>query len=253
MSFGDGVVNSGFLSRRFLNHIAGGHDPFFYLNLLLLNFEQAVGSSLFVDLSIWHHFRSASTNVISAAQAKFGTRSLATGVGVSSWAIATGTNNEWYLAAQDWTAECFIFPTTIDATTRSFIGFYIQAGSVRLWDVRVDTTNGLQGFVALDDGTTFSINSGAAVLPTLNAWNHVHLTRKGDALSLGLNGAQVASAAGLAARVLKTSATTTQFRLGTVLGSGLPGFLDEVRLTKGVARYTPGAPYRVPTQEFYAF
>ena len=73
-----------------------------------------------------------------------------------------------------------------------------------------------------------------------NFWNHVALVRSGDTLSLYANGTRAALYTGLGAYGLTTSSAS-------ITADDL--WLDEFRITKGVARYS-GATYSVPGDAF---
>lgn len=86
-------------------------------------------------------------------------------------------------------------------------------------------------------------------LPSNNAWHHVAVTRNGSTMRLFVDGVQ-------------ESSTTVSFTISTnnsgplVIGGGayapttrsFSGYIDELRITKGVARYT--ANFTAPTAPF---
>ena len=80
-----------------------------------------------------------------------------------------------------------------------------------------------------------------------NAWHHVAFTRSGTTLRLFLNGTIVQTVSGYSG----TLNTITNFlHVGSGVGgdSKMNGYMDEVRVTKGVARYT--ANFTAPTKAF---
>lgn len=84
-----------------------------------------------------------------------------------------------------------------------------------------------------------------------NAWTHYALTRVGNAFTLWRNG--VASATGSSA--LSVGAAGKTFAIGCyaqdsgALGQVFNGYIDELRVTKGIARYT--ANFTPPTAPHY--
>lgn len=80
---------------------------------------------------------------------------------------------------------------------------------------------------------------------TLNKWHHIAYTRQGNTLRLFLDGVLVGS--GNTAESIRTDAIYIGLQPYS-LDWAVPGFYDELRITKGVARYTanftpPDAPF----------
>jgi hypothetical protein len=89
------------------------------------------------------------------------------------------------------------------------------------------------------DTTTF-INSNATL--TLNQWNHLAVTRAGTSLIMFINGIIVGSATN------STNFSDTSIRYIGAMNSTpyyFSGYIDDLRITKGVARYT--ASFQPPT------
>lgn len=95
---------------------------------------------------------------------------------------------------------------------------------------------------------TFTSSDNAAFV-SLNTWHHVAVSRQGSTVSLYLDGKQVASATD---NVNYTFAGCGM-GIGRVADQNGYGFsngaLDEIRVTRGLARYT-GATYTVPSAAF---
>ncbi len=147
-------------------------------------------------------------------------------------------------------------PFTIDAWC------YCQSGSVNgallsssgLWSA------GANVFYVSDDHFRFaSFNIANPVLiysyDFTTQWNHVALVRNGTSVKLFLNGNEVASATISAAAAIDFSSGggTRVARTGWGLGpdESYKGWIDDLRVTKGVARYT--ADFTPPDQAFYEY
>jgi hypothetical protein len=107
----------------------------------------------------------------------------------------------------------------------------------------------------LDPGTSVTLRSNATgiisanISISINTFYHFAITRSGSNLRMYLNGNQIGS----------TVTNTTNFTNSNVVriggrninsyGGYLNGYLDDLRITKGIARYT-GSTYTVPTREF---
>jgi hypothetical protein len=84
---------------------------------------------------------------------------------------------------------------------------------------------------ALWDGTTQSTSS---IQCTANIWNHVAFSRKSNILKIFVNGVQ-----GHSSTVSTNFSNYTNLRIGSQATSRkLNGYIDELRITKGIARYT---------------
>jgi hypothetical protein len=83
--------------------------------------------------------------------------------------------------------------------------------------------------------------SGAGI--TANTWYHIAWSRTGTLVKCFINGVEKGSA------TISNNFTDTTFGVSTNVGSsGLVGYFDEVRVTKGVGRYTSN--FAVPTTSF---
>lgn len=136
---------------------------------------------------------------------------------------------------RDFTVECWLRQTA--STSYNLFTFsdkqwavYYAAGSssLRFWD-----------------GTADRITGGAV---SLNTWHHIALTRSGNTVRLFLNGTIQGTA--------YTDTYITYLRKQTFYIGYYPndvsvtGYVDDFRVTKGIARYT--ANFTAPTSEFTA-
>jgi hypothetical protein len=230
---------------------APGSDPFFASVVMLLGFEGADGSTTITDESSKKH-GNATVNgnaKISRTQAKFGVSSLSLD-GTGDW-ISFADSADWQLSAANsdqFTIEFWLFTSTAgsntpvlgQSTSTSNTAWYI------LWDHnRVEFLTTSTGIPA--GGTTI-----AAPISTLasSAWGHVAIDKDASgkirvyengvmqASSTPANSAMFNSTGPLETRNL--SATTSLFN----------GFIDELRITKGVARYQSDIGFALPTAPY---
>lgn len=201
----------------------GATDPFFADVVSLLHFEGANGSTTFTDQKglVYTPVGSAT---ISTTQAKFGS---------ASGSFPTGSNRLTAPAitgglAGDFTFECFIYPTTVSATQGLFRfdtsnrAIYINGGKLKWYN-----------------GSTFS----GANTAVINTWQHFAICRASGTLSMYLNGVKDATTF-----TDTTNLNTTYSVGGDAFGQALTGFMDEFRITGGVARYS--ANFTPPTAAF---
>jgi hypothetical protein len=145
-------------------------------------------------------------------------------------------NNNFSFGTGDFTVECWIYLNAINrlngiwtngpATTGAF-GFYVLIN------------NRLEA-VFYNGGTLNSSTSLAA-----NTWYHVAASRSSNTTRLFVNGTQEAI---VTAAINNTTNKCSVGNSFTNLSDSLNGYLDDLRITKGVARYT--ANFTPPTQAF---
>lgn len=100
------------------------------------------------------------------------------------------------------------------------------------------------------NGTTTLVYS-VAWTPVIDTWYHVAFTRDGDSVRFFVDGVQQGSTGTLSSITLNASDETLLLgglNNGGALINNLDGWLDEVRITKGLARYTSN--FTAPTEEF---
>jgi hypothetical protein len=204
---------------------------------LLLHGDGTNGSTTIIDSSPTPKTVTAVNNArISTAQSKFGGASIA--FGGSGDSITCTVNPAFDFGTANLTIESFIYPTAI--STRN------------LWSQRSATSNGISfRFVSgklnfFYDNTGSGNFSGATTLD-LNSWSHVALTREGSTFKLWLNGVLDGTSGTITASVTSNVAP----RIGAAAvdnQEAFAGYMDEFRITKGVARYT--ANFTPPTAAF---
>ena len=105
--------------------------------------------------------------------------------------------------------------------------------------------------LGINGGGTFQIyakntNASSTAIYTVNTWFYFALVRSGTTTVLYINGT-----AAITLTADTTDYTGTFFGIGAIygtVGTGFPGFIDELRVTKGYARYT--ANFTPPTSAF---
>lgn len=207
-------------------------DPYIANVSLLLHGDGVNGSTTFTDNSPNPKTISVvGSTAISTAQSKFGGASIRFDGSASQ--LATSTSTELAFGTGDFTVECFIRINV--AKPYGFI--YLTTGS---------STNLLLAFGS--NGQTLRVFVSGSVIdlngPTslsLNTWHHVAVTRSGSTVRVFLNGVIEESG------TCSSDFTSTSAIIGETLDP-IDAYIDELRVTKGVARYT-GA-FTPPTAAF---
>jgi hypothetical protein len=209
---------------------------------LLLHGDGTNGSTTITDSSPTPKTVTAVGNAqISTAQSKFGGSSLFFN-NDSANAITTPSNAAFAFDTNDFTVEAWIYQlgqTSFSALLE--IGIHSLSDSILF----ITGTNGLQVYSGAFFGSAGNIFS-------LNTWQHVAYSRSGTTLRMFLNG-NLASSATFANNLTNTSNVSVGFPKGLVptgANTSYPfnGYVDDLRITKGVARYT--ANFTPPTAPF---
>jgi len=219
-------------------------DPYWASVSLLLHFDGADGETTFTDSSSYNRAFTVSSGapVISTEQTKFGSAVGRFRGGVCG--ISTPRTAELSFGNASFTIEFFIYCVTTTAFTRWILyratsGFYeyeVRLGSGNTV-VMIGTTGGVQ-FFGLQTGS----------LP-LGEWVHVALCWDGVAgggvARSYVNGALYQTAGG--SNTFNTDSSGTLY-IGGGGAEGQDFYLDDLRITKGVSRYTgnftvPSAAY----------
>jgi hypothetical protein len=151
-------------------------------------------------------------------------------------------NNDLYLGSGNFTAECWVYPTA--SPNQAFImgQWSGSTGSTTLsWVLNLsDDANRNLRFLLSTDGSGVLTNTISSSALTLNAWNHVALVRNGSVFTAYLNGTAATGGtytitAGTALYNATNPITVGATSAGT---QAFTGFIDDLRITKGIARYT---------------
>jgi uncharacterized repeat protein (TIGR01451 family) len=227
-------------------------DPYWSSVAYLMHMDGANNSTAFTDAK-GNGVTRYGTPVISTAQSKFGGASAQFGTTGSAVSLPS------FSPAGSFTIEAWVY---IGSNTPA--SALIDVGGIANLNWQPQAiyygwpTAGQMNWLAssANTGTDISGSNGIAFgAPVMNAWNHFAVVRDAAAQQYNfyLNGVRTYS--------LSSSKTpfTSSYRvyLGNYpsgsasgfSGAGFAGYMDEVRFTNGVARYS-GATYTTPTQAF---
>jgi hypothetical protein len=222
--------------------IAVAGDPNFAGVMLLLHLDGTNGSTTITDNSSAARTCSAVGGTLSTAQQKFGTASFSCG---GSHYVSTADNAAWDFGAGQFTVECWIRLNSSRVGVSNIMSQW-SGSTITQAAWQFGFSSNALAFWYSTTGTD-SPNVSGAYTPALNTWIHVAADRDaGNVLRVYADGAVIASAT-VSATFFNSNRT---LRIGNDEGGirGLGGFIDEVRITKGVARY--GGAFTPPTAPF---
>jgi len=216
-------------------------DPYYNNVSLLLHGDGANGSTTIVDSSPSPKTVTAVGNAqISTAQSKFGGSSLVFD-GAGDY-LEAPHSNDYNFGPGDFTIECWLWTGQTSAGT---VAAHRTSGGAANTNWLLQTiANKISLF--LSDGTTYQVNGLASTSSINNSqWRHIAASRSGSTIRLFIDGV-VENTATWAGSI---SSTSRVLQIGNDnVGSFLNGYIDDLRITKGVARYTSN--FTPPTQPF---
>ena len=215
-------------------------DPYFSSVSLLLHGNGTDGSTSFIDSSSNSLSVTATGNAqIDTAIKQFGTGSLLFNGNGDNVAIAN--NSILTLGTGSFTIELWIYPLSQPGSFNSIIGG--NASGQPIVNLRGSGTSSSISFNIFGSGDIFNINYTF----TQNNWYHIAISRSGTSLKVYINGSQIGSTITDSTNI--SAPLTTVGGLIVAYSQYFNGNIDDVRITKGVARYT-GSSLTVPTREF---
>lgn len=221
----------------------GGNDSF---TKLLLHSDGADAGTTFIDSSASANTMTAVGNAqIDTAQSVFGGCSmLLDGTGDR---VTTPDSASWNFGAGDFTVDLRVRWRTTPTGVQTMIAQYDSSGAnQRSWQIYWGSSN--LNFLYSTNGTgsigpiTFSWSPSSAT------WYHVAISRSGNNLRAFIDGTQIGTTQTLSSTLFNSTAVLT---IGDNSGGGTQpwdGWLDEIRVSTGTARWTanftpPAGPY----------
>lgn len=220
------------------------NDPHWNKVVLGLKCDGTNGSTTFTDSS--HSAKTVTGNgnaQISTAQSKFGGASAYFDGSGDYLSVANST--DWDFGSADFTVECFVYLGTV-ASAQGIVDKR-ETLAARGWSIYFDTSGGNKFWFTAGDSNTsaweVAISSSAV---TTGQFYHLAFCRKGSTFTAFVDGTSV----GTASWSGSVEASSTPLLIGALVGPGiyLNGYIDDIRITKGAARYT--ANFTPPTTSF---
>lgn len=210
-----------------------GNDSF---TKLLLHCDGADASTTFTDASLAAHGNAtvAGNAQVDTGQSKFGGASLL--LDGSGDYLTYASHADWAFGSGNFTLDFWVRPNAILTGLRGLIGRQaVGAGSFPPFLV---ITSGMDVlFYMSSNGTSFDITANQS-LGTLAAdtWAHLAVTRSGSDIRTFKDGSLIATASN-AGVAIDNSQTLV---IGEYNSGTFNGWMEEIRVSKGVARWTAG-------------
>lgn len=242
-----------FIGQAILKCFFGNGDPHWARVVLLMGYEDvngSTGSPGLDDESIAHHGTATAifSAQVSTGQSRFGAAS----IDVHTGPLLFPASTDWVLSSANsdqFTVECSVYFNSI--ADCSLLGVW-GGGFHQSWALVVLSTSHVQ-FDLSTTGATLDVSVDGAASLTTGAWYQIAADKDATGkIRVYVNGTMIASA---------TPANSAMYDPGEGLYIGanqllldkVNGYMDEVRITKGVARYASDSGYVTATAAFPRF
>lgn len=178
---------------------------------------------------------------VSTAQFKYGSASMAFD-GTGDYLVIP-QNQLFTLGSADFTAEAWVYLTSSSASTIFWIEGSAVAGGYAALRVGVDAEKVY--LLMSTSGSAWAIQSGLLGSSIKNQWAHVAVTRSGTSVRVFVNGTQLGTTYTVSGALMDGSFNWIGALSTGSLSEAWTGYMDDIRITRGYARYT--ANFTPPT------
>jgi len=207
---------------------------------LLLHCDGADASTTFIDSATGKAISVVAHAQVDTAQSKFGGASLLLDSGTDD-GLTTPDHEDWNFGSGNFTIDFWIRIAGDPGATRNILS-QETAGYLR-----IAMLSGRKMYWDCYAGAGGAWNNEATTLIATDTWTHCAFVRYGNVQTMYIGGVAQASPGSFNGSL---DNLTGLLKIGTGLTVGLPCWLDEIRISKGIARWTanftpPTAPYSV--------
>jgi len=191
--------------------------------------ENFTNAAIF-DNAMMNDLETVGNAQISTSVVKFGTGSIAfDGSGDYVQVPSSPINTNW---TGNWTIEFWLYASASGAV------YYLYKGSgLQIWGI--DGT--MKCSISATNNSTYFIDSNFGTI-SANTWTHISVVRNGNSYDGYVNGVKT----NLGTSSSSANTGTEPLRVGSYAGGfGFTGYIDDLRITNGYARYT--ATFTPPT------
>ena len=191
------------------------------------------------DNAMMNNLETVGNAQISTSVVKFGTGSMAFD-GTGDWLTAPNSNG-LYIGSGNFTIEGWLYLNAL-GSSKGIVSQFNSGGSGPGWTLYTKTTNVLEFY---GGSGTVTVTGTTAISAT--TWTHFAVVRNGSTITIYING----TAGGTATNSSFSDDTTALVYVGGRADNAalsLNGYIDDLRITKGYARYT--ANFTPPTAAF---
>ena len=215
-------------------------DPHWSNVVLMMGADNdTVGTHVFTDESNSAHTITADNPTVNNTTMLFGNS-----LYIASGSIQSIDSDDWDFNTVDFTIEMWANFASLPSTF-GIIDVYGSTVGEEAWGLY--RTGGTLRWKMLEGTTVHQIDYGSWS-PSTGVWHHLAIDRNAANTRVYMDGSMLVKDT-----VMRTYRNlTSPLMIGAIRGFGysMNGYLDEIRITKGVARYASDAGYTVPSEKF---
>ena len=213
-------------------------DVYYPQTSLLMHFNGTNGSTTMTDNSKNNTTVTSNNGVaITTAQNKFGGSSVFFD-GTNDYLTATYNTSllDWWTA--NYTLEMWVYAISFPAATGSggsvgnLIGNMSFNSDTNYWSFGTNSSGNVKFYYYNGSAQSFTSN----LTLSLNVWTHLAMVKSSDGVDIYVNGVKSSTTHTISGT--PQSSTGTSFTIGAYTNGFYNGYIDELRITKGIARYT---------------
>ena len=220
---------------------------------LLIHSDTSDGSTTFVDSSTSGHTITTGGGMDhSTTKAKFGATSIHND-GTSDY-LSISDSDDWDFGSGDFTIDFWIYPVDTGQWYEVINQGWTSGDDSFLIGIDFGSTNKLQ-FLYTTDGST-DIATGYTGAISTTSWTHIAVVRNSTTIKTYRNGVEEVSYSAGSDTIRNSSESLYVGLRETGGGFGAQGYMDEIRISKGIARWTenftpPSRPYSIIDDQFH--
>ena len=165
--------------------------------------------------------------------------------------LSVANHTDFAFGANDFTIEAWIYPTDASQNEQTIFAKDFTTDHGWIFNFVTGSGNGYDqiGFVHSTNGSSWASATRFTSGVSANSWYHIAAVRSGTTITIYVNGSSVGSYTGVGALYADGAAFLIgAYQSGSVSGE-FDGYIDEVRVSHGIARYTenftPSGPFNV--------
>jgi len=196
---------------------------------LLLNFTNAS----ILDGTMKNNLETVGGASVSTSVVKYGSGSMYfDGTGDS---LSAPNSVNYQFGSGDFTIEAWVNFSSVSGE-KGIVSYFAAGAPNAGFTLRLSTGNSPSGLRFVASGAS-DVVLQAAWTPSTNTWYHVAVVRLNNTLTAYINGVSIGSTS-ITITIGAPSAVLAVGTAQTVASSDMNGYIDDLRITKGIARYT---------------
>ena len=220
---------------------------------LLIHSDTSDTSTTFVDSSTSGHTITTGGGMDhSTTKAKFGATSIYND-GTSDY-LSISDSDDWDFGSGDFTIDFWIYPVDTGQWYEIINQGWTSGDDSFLIGIDFGSTNKLQFYYTTDGSTDIATGYTGAISTT--SWTHIAVVRNSTTIKTYRNGVEEVSYSAGSDTIHNSSESLYVGLRETGGGFGAQGYIDEIRVSKGIARWTenftpPSRPYSIIDDQFH--